>query len=171
MEPVNNDIVTSVKMQMLAEIEYNNGVVRGVLYNQYLETPFKFISLFSMIEKMEELFDEKKFPGAYLAPRTFGIAKSGVKRTEVGNSVTMQEKQQEATKKEARGSKCTFEVMVRYRQNATWQGQIHWLEKNLQQSFRSVLEMLKLMDEALTEGEGSAGPVVWEGDEQTGAKK
>jgi len=58
------------------------------------------------------------------------------------------------------GSKCTFEVSVRFQQNATWQGQILWAEKNIKQNFRSVLEMLKLMDEALAEGD--AKTVGWE---------
>ena len=46
---------------------------------------------------------------------------------------------------------CTFEVTVRFTQNSTWQGQILWADKNIKQNFRSVLEMLSLMDEALTE--------------------
>jgi len=53
----------------------------------------------------------------------------------------------------AGGSKCTFEISVKFRQNATWQGQILWAEKNHRKNFRSVLEMLKLMDDALAEGE------------------
>jgi len=48
-------------------------------------------------------------------------------------------------------TKGTFEITVKFTQNATWQGQIHWIEKNKKQNFRSALEMLKLMDEALTE--------------------
>ena len=46
----------------------------------------------------------------------------------------------------------TFEITVMYMQNATWQGQILWAERNLRQYFRSVLEMLKLIDEALMDG-------------------
>jgi len=45
----------------------------------------------------------------------------------------------------------TFEITVKFKQNSTWQGQIHWIEKNKKQNFRSSLEMLKLMDEALSE--------------------
>ena len=52
--------------------------------------------------------------------------------------------------REHSSNKGTFEVSVKFMQNATWQGQIHWIEKNQKQNFRSVLEMLKLMDEALT---------------------
>ena len=45
----------------------------------------------------------------------------------------------------------TFEISVKFLQNSTWQGQIHWVEKDLKQNFRSALEMLKLMDEALAD--------------------
>lgn len=48
-------------------------------------------------------------------------------------------------------TKGTFEVTVKFMQNSTWQGQIHCVEKNQKQNFRSALEMLRLMDEALTE--------------------
>jgi len=45
----------------------------------------------------------------------------------------------------------TFEITVKFMQNSTWQGQIHWVEKNHKQNFRSALEMIRLMDEALIE--------------------
>jgi len=57
----------------------------------------------------------------------------------------------------------SFEIKVCFTQNATWQGQIDWIEKRQQQNFRSALEMLKLMDEALSEGTEDEGPVSWEG--------
>lgn len=50
-----------------------------------------------------------------------------------------------------RSTKGTFEIAVKFTQNSTWQGQIHWVEKNQKQNFRSALEMLRLMDEALTD--------------------
>ena len=55
---------------------------------------------------------------------------------------------------------CSFEIKVQAVQNETWQGRIHWIEKRQKQDFRSALEMLKLMDEAITEGENNA--VAWE---------
>jgi len=168
LEPVEKEVVTSVKMRMIAEIDYTGGVVRGLLHSQYLATPYEFTSLFRMIEKMEQIFDEKKFPGAFMSLRTFGVAKGRAKKSEVENNEIMQDSVKKVVINDSHGSKCTFEIMVRYRQNATWQGQIHWLEKNLHQNFRSVLEMLKLMDEALTEGEEQAGAVEWEGGAQTG---
>ncbi len=46
----------------------------------------------------------------------------------------------------------TFIINVKYRQNATWQGEIIWAEKNERMYFRSALELLKLIDGALDEG-------------------
>ena len=41
--------------------------------------------------------------------------------------------------------------IAKYTENETWQGKVTWAEKNKSQYFRSALEMLKLMDKALTE--------------------
>jgi len=63
-------------------------------------------------------------------------------------------------KKNSGGGQCTFEVNVKYKQNSTWQGHIHWIEKDQKQNFRSVLEMLKLMDEAHNE-EANIKTISW----------
>ena len=51
-------------------------------------------------------------------------------------------------------------VNVQFRQNATWQGTIRWVEKQKTQRVRSELEMIKLMDEAIDRDE--ADTVKWE---------
>jgi hypothetical protein len=51
-----------------------------------------------------------------------------------------------------RGEKGTFIIQVQYRQNSTWQGKVVWVEENRTQHFRSALELIKLVDEALREG-------------------
>ena len=53
-----------------------------------------------------------------------------------------------------RGKIGTFLVHVKYRQNATWQGSVTWVEKKEKQQFRSALELLKLIESALDEEEG-----------------
>jgi len=55
----------------------------------------------------------------------------------------------------------TFEVSVKFTQNATWQGHILWVEKNQKQNFRSALEMIKLMDEALAESAENKQVINW----------
>ncbi len=49
----------------------------------------------------------------------------------------------------AAGNLGTFIVKVKYRQNATFQGTIQWVEENRMLNFRSDFEMLKLINEAL----------------------
>ena len=57
------------------------------------------------------------------------------------------------------GALATFAVRLIFRQNASWQGSITWLEGEAEQSFRSVLELTLLMDSALMEsGRETAGP-------------
>ena len=48
----------------------------------------------------------------------------------------------------------TFVIRIMFRRNATWQGTICWKEKRRQVSFRSFLEMLLLMQEAVADSEG-----------------
>lgn len=45
--------------------------------------------------------------------------------------------------------KATFTIQVQFTCNATWQGTISWMEGQKTQKFRSELEMIKLMMEAI----------------------
>ncbi len=49
--------------------------------------------------------------------------------------------------------KSTFMVEVQFQQHNTWQGTIHWLDGKKTQHFRSSLEMMKLMEDALNSEE------------------
>lgn len=48
-------------------------------------------------------------------------------------------------------SSATFSVQILFRQNCSWQGEIVWFEGEKRLRFRSLLEMITLMDEALNE--------------------
>ena len=47
--------------------------------------------------------------------------------------------------------KGTFVVHVVSQENATWQGQVTWLDERETRNFRSMLELIKLMDAAMEE--------------------
>ena len=165
MEPGNKGLVTAMSMKVTAEVTvYKNSMLRGTLRSVYLEEPYEFTSFVKMIDKMEEIFDSKKFPQAFMKPRTFSETKPGAPKRKAEGNGTMKDSNKPNLKDEAVQSQCTFEINVRFRQNATWQGQILWAEKNQKQNFRSVLEMLKLMDEALTESAGEPDQIEWTGD-------
>ncbi len=51
----------------------------------------------------------------------------------------------------------TFVVRVDFQQHGTWQGSVDWVNQHRKKPFRSALELLKIMDSALT-SEDANGP-------------
>ena len=163
MESGKNVIVTAMTVMMRAEITYfDDRLIKGRLFSQYLETPYVFTDMLRMIEKMEEIFDSKGFPQMFLKPRSFGGDGRNSRKNKPVKNYAMKDNNEFENMEGLEASKCTFEIAVRFRQNATWQGQIFWTERNLKQNFRSVLEMLRLMDEALIEEADNKNMVGWE---------
>ncbi len=52
-----------------------------------------------------------------------------------------------------RGTLETFRVSILFRQNMSWQGYVSWQGGRMEQSFRSALELMLLMDQVLTQAE------------------
>lgn len=48
--------------------------------------------------------------------------------------------------------KGTFVVKIEFCQRGTWQGQVIWAEEHRSEKFRSALELVRLMDEAMASG-------------------
>ena len=128
------------------------GDYTGVLWNQYDDKPDAFHNSIELIQKMDALYDEWDFPQRSTSCRTFGRIEDKPVRTGI-----MEGKRQMDARRvqENKGEKGTFIVHVKYRQNATWQGEVIWTERKQKQYFRSALELLKLIDSALDMGEGT----------------
>ncbi len=126
------------RKNMICVDSYEDGILKGRIYDgEYGCVSFPSLSRF-LIE-MERLLDEKQLPQSYTAPRSF-----------IPRSLTEHEGTDQVVR---RGEMATFEIRVLFRQNTSWQGSIHWREKDMDQSFRSVLELVMLMDSALQAGE------------------
>jgi hypothetical protein len=95
---------------------------------------------------MEEYFDEIQFPMASTESRSFIKTKKDQQKKEG------RKRMQDMSILNHKGDKATFIIHIQYRQNATWQGKIVWADQNKTQYFRSALEMMKLIDSALSEG-------------------
>lgn len=121
--------------------DYDNGILRGRFYNAYHDVS-TFESLSQFLIKMEMLLEESQIPQAYTAHRTF----SAILRPDDETSGSAQTR---------KGAKATFELQILFRQHSSWQGVIIWKDRNSEQSFRSVLELVVLMDSALRDMEGS----------------
>ena len=58
--------------------------------------------------------------------------------------------------------KPSFLVQIHFQQKSTWQGTITWTERGHTQNFRSMLELIKLMDSAVKESMGEGEAPTWE---------
>lgn len=117
---------------------YDNGVMNGrILHPSCDPIPFKSLSRF--LVQMEELLDELKLPQSFTAARSFAPAARGP---------TPDRLTDEAPPK---GELATFAVRILFRQNASWQGSVAWVETGRESTFRSALELIFLIDSALRE--------------------
>lgn len=116
----------------------------GHLYNRYSEEAIPFDSIMQMIETMECFYNQINFPQASTQHRSFRKTKEARCNQEM-EKIKMTNKEVI----EQRGEKGTFIINVQYRQNSSWQGQVIWAEKDKTMSFRSALELIKLIDSAL----------------------
>ena len=143
--------VTAMSVKMLAVVTLSDeGVLHGQLDCMYFEEPFTFTSLVRMIEIMETTFDTKGYPEKHLLPRTFGKAKQRIRKHELDLHAHVKEKSAVKAQPKPDGKTCSFEISVRFRHNAEWQGSILWFEKAVTKQFSSIVELIKLMDNALT---------------------
>lgn len=124
-----------------------DGNAKGKFYNCYSKHPVYFEEIVSLILQIEAVFDKINFPQASTITRSFFNDNTKALGKEFKKHMTPQEVI------EQKGSKATFVVHVQYRQNSTWQGSVVWVDKNKTKNFRSALELLKLIDGALSESE------------------
>ncbi len=115
----------------------------GRFYHEYAAECEKFHSIMELLHQLELLYDNISFPQAAVELRNFS------KQKHKCEGKSFQKVLNKEDVKQKRGRCATFFVYVQYRQNATWQGKIMWVEKEKEMGFRSVLEMIMLMDNAL----------------------
>lgn len=113
-----------------------NGILQGTIRNPYLAGAISFVSVMQLLTEMENLLDSMQLPQAVHIKREFSPEPSGLPAV-LTDSVP------------ASGKLATFAIRVMFRRNASWQGSVTWLEGNRQESFRSVLELLLLMNSAI----------------------
>lgn len=115
---------------------YDHKILKGRFYNPYYNKGKSFESLAEFLLFMEEMVEEMRFPVSFDRKRSFSQEIAGAPFSHM-------------TEEEGRGKKGTFEIKILFRQNASWQGLIVWQDHSKEESFRSVLEMITLMDSAL----------------------
>lgn len=119
--------------------EYVDGVCTGRLINPGLPEPILFRGVMQFLLEMEKLLDDMRFPEPFSRTRSFAPPMVPPRNTAPST---------------AHGHLATFNLRVQFRQNASWQGSVKWLEGRQEESFRSVLELLLLIDSTLIRDQG-----------------
>jgi len=128
--------------------------ISGILYNEHYTLTMSFSGIREFFSSLDQFFDYVNFPQSSHEHRTFSIIRP--KRKEVPKTMKKEKLAVDT------GDKATFTVHVQFRQNASWQGTIQWIEGNKTQRFRSELEMLKLMTNAINFDSENDGLADWE---------
>ena len=115
---------------------YDRHNITGRLYNPFLPGGEEFQGLMDLVWKMEALLDGMRFPQPFTEDRGFRERKATLSGTT-------------AEAETQKGKVGTFAVRVLFRQNASWQGTVTWVEGKQDKNFRSALELLKSMDSAM----------------------
>lgn len=116
----------------------------GRLYHAYSQEAMSFSSMEEAIFRMEQFFDELNFPHPTTNSRTFQKEK---KQQTMRQERTVIMKDEDLLSQH--GDLGTFLVHVQHRQNSSWQGRITWMDQKKTVYFRSALEMMKLVSDAL----------------------
>lgn len=123
---------------------YHERCLKGILSGSLLNGELVFRSAIELLCQLEGLMDQAELPQSNEEARVF--------------QPTAQPAGGEAGI--AAGEKlpviACFQLSVMFRQNATWQGRLFWLDQGVEMHFRSVLELLNLINSALSVKEGEA---------------
>ena len=121
-----------------------DATLQGIVTHRLSQHSQRFRSFLELITLLHDKMDELGPPVSGVEMRTW--PQTHFKLHQKGRE-TMEEKQ--GPKNEAKVGDSAFLVRILFRQNATWMGEIHWLNGEKKLYFRSLLEMLMLMQEAL----------------------
>lgn len=153
------------QFQMIQIASFEEGCITGFFYHPFTNRGAEFFSELELLQMMDQWMNHIEYPQSTVRYRDFMKRK---KRNPKGDEELMDS---EALKDSqvlspvgnpdclrSGDSRATFIVRVQFRQNATWQGNIQWADAQRSKPFRSVLEMLTLMNSAL----GTADNAVWD---------
>lgn len=132
-----NFVPGDAKTTVIEIVSYEHKNPEGTLKNPFYGQELSFSSTTELLLAIDGMLDLLNYPQAAMASRRFKADPVRIdwerrRRTEPPLAV--------------------FQLNVIFRQNASWQGTLTWVEQAKQISFRSVFEMLKLMDNVLSLG-------------------
>jgi len=135
-----NFVPYEMKTSLIKIVSYENKALKGLLLNPFYEGAMCFDNLIQLLFLIENMQDSLRFPQKVMESRTFKKDIPSPDKTIISGKSSDHE-----------NAIASFKINVLFRQNASWQGSIVWLEKQMESQFRSALEMIMLMDSVLSE--------------------
>lgn len=132
-----------MKKTMIKVYSYDNKCMQGTVFNSFFEKELVFENVMQMIIMIERISDTMLYPQRAMQLRQFHDCSVPEDKFSFDFTTTA-----DFTGK---FPIATFELEILFRQNASWQGNLIFAENNRTSAFRSVLELLTLMDSALKE--------------------
>ncbi len=122
----------------------DSGELSGIFFHSYARQGVPFGGIGQMTRRMEALYDWLRFPFPGTDSRSFREPRP-LKQIEHERVKVMSDDELLSR----HGDIGTFIVRVQHRQNSSWQGRVTWMEEDRTVQFRSVWEMIKLIESAV----------------------
>ncbi len=131
----------NLKTSIIQIHSYDEKQLKGTLQNSYYDQKMPFENLIQLLFLIESMLNDLGLPQKSMESRTFfnhPLVPAVPHTTQNGQ------------RNHASPPLATFVISIVFRQHASWQGTIIWQEQEMECHFRSVLELVLLMDNVLT---------------------
>ena len=131
----------------------NDHATFGRVFSRRLVETLEFTDLNSLFLRLEQLFDRQNFPQAF--QRTRVIVRDTLLQ-EAAAAADASAGMSEDMVSAQRGAVATFDLRVTSRRDATWQGDVDWLDGSARQEFACSLELLRMLSAKLAGAVGQS---------------
>lgn len=136
-------------MVMVCVDGVENGDIYGRYFHRYKKEETFFPESATLVIEMERFYDAIGYPQAATKTRKFMERE----REKVPAKEHMTVIYDSQTLMQFRGKLATFLVGVTSRQNASWQGDVVWMEQKIRKHFCSDMELVVFVDDAVKKSE------------------
>lgn len=138
-DALGSDAASAGKAGILNDID-------ALLWHGYSKDPIKVNVPEHMLRAMEDLFELINYPRATTTQRSFSQETPIYSQ---GTPSSVERYLEDFELLDKRGKLATFIIRVQQRQNSNWQGRITWVEKGRTLKFVTIMEMVRLIENAL----------------------
>ncbi len=136
-------------MVMVCVDGVENGDIYGRYFHRYKKEETFFLNSAMLFSEVEQFYDIIGYPQSATRTRNF-IEREREKVPAKEHMTVVYDSQ---TRMQFRGELATFLVGVTSRQNASWQGEVVWMEQQIRKHFCSDMELVVFVDDAVKKSE------------------